>query len=61
VIKPAEGKNFEVWGLEKGTTSGEKGVTKLPPSNPTLRGENSTRTLPKFKLIEPPTDGVIGK
>jgi len=47
--------------MDQGTTSGEIGVTKLPPSNPIPRGKNSTRKIPNFKLWETPTDGIIGK
>jgi hypothetical protein len=33
----------------------------ISPSNPKTGGENSTGTLPKFKLRETPTEGIIGK
>jgi hypothetical protein len=42
-------KSYIVPGLRQGTSSEERGVTKLSPSNPILGGENSTGTLPKFK------------
>jgi hypothetical protein len=55
------GKYSEVLGLNHGTTSGERGVTRISPSNPRPGGENSTGTLPKFKIRETPTEGIIGK
>jgi hypothetical protein len=53
------GKSYEVWGLNQGTTSGERGVTRISPSKYRPGGENSTGTLPNFKLRETPTDGII--
>jgi hypothetical protein len=61
VVKPGVGKSSEALGLNHGTISGERGVTRISPSNPRSRGENSTGTLPKFKVRETPTDGKIGK
>jgi hypothetical protein len=61
VIKPGVGKYSEVWGIDQGTTSWEIGVTNISPSNPKPGGENSTGTLPNFKLRETPTVGIIGK
>jgi len=59
VIKPRVGKSFEVWGLDQGTTSRESGVKRISPSNPRPGGENSTITLPKFKVRETPAEGII--
>jgi hypothetical protein len=40
VVKPGVGKYSEVLGLNHGTTSGERGVTRISPSNPRPGGEN---------------------
>jgi hypothetical protein len=61
VVKPGVGKSSEVLGLDHGTTSGEKGVTRISSSNPGPGGENSTGTLPKFKVRETPTEGITGE
>jgi hypothetical protein len=61
VIKPGVGKYSKVYGLDQGTTLGERGVTRIYPSNPRSGGENATGTLPKFKFRETPTDGMVGK
>jgi hypothetical protein len=61
VIKPGVGYSSKVLVLYQGTTLGEIGVTKISPSNPKPRGENSTQTIPNFKLRETPTKGIIGK
>jgi hypothetical protein len=58
VVKPRVGKYSEVLGLNHGTTSRERGVTRISPSNPRPGGENSTGTLPKFKVPETPTKGI---
>jgi hypothetical protein len=58
VIKPEVGKYYEVQGLNHGTTSGERGATRFSPSNPRPGGENSTGTLPKFKVQETPAEGI---
>jgi hypothetical protein len=55
VVKPGVGKSSEVLGLNQGTTSRERGVTRLSPYNPRPGGENSAGTLPKFRLRETPT------
>jgi hypothetical protein len=55
VVKPRVGKSSEVLGLNHGTTLGERGVTRISPSNPRPGGENSTGTLPKLKVQETPT------
>jgi hypothetical protein len=59
VVKPVVEKYFEVLGLNHGTTPGERGVTRISPSNPRLGGESSTGTLPKFKFWETPAEGII--
>jgi hypothetical protein len=61
VVKIGVGKYSEVLGLGQGTTSGDKGVTRISPSNPRPGGENSTGTLPKFKVLETPAEGMTGK
>jgi hypothetical protein len=61
VIKPQVGKYYEVWGLDQGTTSGERGVTRISPSKSRPGGEKSTGTLPNFKLQKTPTNGIIGE
>jgi hypothetical protein len=58
VVKPGVGKSSEVIGMNHGTTSGERGVTRISPSDPRLGGENSTGTLPKFKVRETPAEGI---
>jgi hypothetical protein len=57
VVKPGVGKYSEVLGLNQGTTSGERGVTRVSPTNSRSGGENSAGTLPKFRLRETPTEG----
>jgi hypothetical protein len=61
VVNLGVGKYPEVLGLNHGTTSGDRGVTRISPSNPRPGGENSTRTLPKFKVRETPTEGITGE
>jgi hypothetical protein len=61
VVKPGVGKYSEALGLNHGTISGERGVTRISPSNPRPGGENSTGTLPKFKVRETPTEGITGE
>ena len=58
VIKPVVGKSSDALGLNYNTISEERGVTRVSPSNPRPGGENSTRTLPKFKVWETPTEGI---
>jgi hypothetical protein len=60
VVKPGVGKYPEELGLNHGTISGEKGVTRISPSNPRPGGEKSTGTLPKFKVRETPAEGMTG-
>jgi len=43
------------------TTSREKGVSKLSPSKPRIRGEKSAGKLPKFKFLETPAICIIGE
>jgi hypothetical protein len=61
VIKIGVGKSSMVLGLGQVTASGERGVTRISPSNPRPGGENSTGTLPKFKFQETLTEGMIGE
>jgi hypothetical protein len=58
VVNPEVGKYSEALGIDHGMTSGERGVTMVSPSNPRPGGENSTGTLPKFKVRETPTEGI---
>jgi len=58
VVKPEVGKSSNALGLNHGTILGERGVTRVSPSNPRPGGENSTGTLPKFKVQETPTKGI---
>jgi hypothetical protein len=53
-------KSSAVQGLRQGTTSGERGVTRISPSNPRPRGENSAGTLPKFKKRKTSEKGLLG-
>jgi hypothetical protein len=55
VVKPSV-----VLGLRQGTTSRERGVTRISPSNPKLGGENSIGTLPKFRKQETSEKGLLG-
>jgi hypothetical protein len=54
VKKLGVGKSSVVLGLDQGTTSGEKGVTRISLPDTRPGGENSTGTLPKFKVLETP-------
>jgi hypothetical protein len=49
VVKLGVGKYYVVLGLCQGISLGERGVTRISPSNPRPGGGNSTGTLPKFK------------
>jgi hypothetical protein len=53
------GKFSAVLGLRQGTTSKERGVTRISPSSPRPGGENSAGTLPKFRKRETPEGGLI--
>jgi hypothetical protein len=55
------GKYSEVLGLNHCTISGETGVSNISTCKPRLGGEKSTGKLPKFKILETPTDGRIGE
>jgi hypothetical protein len=39
VVKPRVEKYYEVWGLKHDTTSREKGMKRISPSNPKPGGE----------------------
>ena len=58
---PRVRKSSEALGINHDTISRERGVTRLSPSNPRPGGENSTGTLPKFKVRETHANGMIGK
>jgi hypothetical protein len=53
------GKSSTVLGLRQGTTSEERGVTRISPSNPRPGGENSIGTLPKFRKQETFEGGLL--
>jgi hypothetical protein len=53
------GKSSVVLGLRQGTTSEERGVTRISPSNPRPGGENSAGTLPKFRKWETSEGGLL--
>jgi hypothetical protein len=59
VVKLGVGKSSVVLGLRQGTASGERGVTRISPSNPRPGGENSTGTLPKFRKRETSEKGLL--
>jgi hypothetical protein len=52
-------KSSVVLTLCQGTTSKERGVTRISPSNPRSRGENSAGTLPKFRKRETLEGGLL--
>jgi hypothetical protein len=52
VVKIGVGKSSAVLGLCQSTTSEERGVIRISPSNPRPGGENSARTLSKFRKWE---------
>jgi hypothetical protein len=58
-VKLGVGKYLGVLGSDQGTTHREKGVSN--PSTPKLGEGKSTGRLSKFKLLENPIDGVMGK
>jgi hypothetical protein len=60
VVKLGVGKSSVVLGLRQGTASGERGVTRISPSNPRPGGENSAGTLPKFRKRETSEKGLLG-
>jgi hypothetical protein len=53
------GKSSVVLCLRQGTALGERGVTRISPSNPRLEGEISTGTLPKFRKWETSESGLL--
>jgi hypothetical protein len=61
VVKLGVGKYSVVLDLGQGTTSGERGVTRISPSNLRPGGENSAGTLPKFRVLETSAEGMTGK
>jgi len=61
VVKTKVGNYSKLLGLNHFTISGEIGVSKLSPSKKRLGGEKSIGKLQKFKLLETPTDGIIGE
>jgi hypothetical protein len=60
VVNLGVGKSSVVLGLRQGTVEGERGVTRISPSNPRPRGENLAGTLPKFKKWETLEKGMLG-
>jgi hypothetical protein len=48
VVKLGVGKSSVVLGLRLGTTSGERGVTRISPSNPILGGGELNRNTPEI-------------
>jgi hypothetical protein len=59
VLKLGVEKSSKALGLNHSTISGERGVTRISPSNPRPGGEKSKGTLPKFKVRETPMEGII--
>jgi hypothetical protein len=59
VVKIGVGKYSVVLGLRQSRASGERGVTRISPSNPRPGGENSTGTLPKFRKRETLEKGLL--
>jgi hypothetical protein len=59
VVKIGVGKYSLVLGLRQRTTSEERGVTRISPSNPRPGGENSAGTLPKFRKRETSEGGLL--
>jgi hypothetical protein len=59
VVKLGVGKSSMVLGLRQVTTLGERGVTRVSPSNPRPGRENSTGTLPKFRKRETSEKGLL--
>ena len=60
VVNLGVGNYFVVLGLHQGTTSRERGVTRISPSNPRSRGESSAKALPKFRKRETSEKGLLG-
>jgi hypothetical protein len=61
VVKPGVGKSSDALGLNHDTILGERGVTRVSPSNPRPGGKNSIGILPKFKVRETPIEGITGE
>jgi hypothetical protein len=61
VVKLGEGKYSMVLSLHQGTTLGERGVTRISPSNPIPGGEKLVGTLPKFRKRETSEKGLLGR
>jgi hypothetical protein len=59
VVKIGVGKSSVVLGLRQSRASGERGVTRISPSNPRPGGENSAGTLPKFRKRETSEKGLL--
>jgi len=59
VVKIGVGKYFMVLGLRQSTTSEERGVTRVYPSNPRPGGENSAAIVPKFRKRETSERGLL--
>ena len=59
-VKIGVGKSSMVLGLCQGTTSEERGVTRISPSNPKPGGEISAGTLPKFRRWDTLENGLLG-
>jgi hypothetical protein len=59
VVKLGVGKYSVFLGLCQGTTSGERGVTRICPSDLRPGGENSVGTLPKFRKRETSEKGLL--
>jgi hypothetical protein len=59
VVKIGVGKYSVVLGLRQSIASGERGVTRISPSNPRPEEENSARTLPKFRKWETSEKGML--
>jgi hypothetical protein len=60
VTRGGVGKSSVVSGPHQGIASGERGVTRISPSNPRPGGENSAGTLPKFRKRETLEKGLLG-
>jgi hypothetical protein len=61
VVKLGVVKYSMVLGLRQGTTSWERGVTMISPSNPRPGGENLAGTLLKFRKWETSEKGLLGR
>jgi hypothetical protein len=61
VVKLGVGKSSVVQGLRQGTTLGERGVTRISPSNPIPGEEKLAGTLSKFRKQETSEKGLLGR